>query len=112
MTKGVQKVKVKKNDQVIVLSGGDSGKRGRVLEVFPDKHKVRVEGVAMVKRHQKADPRRNIGAGIEEKERLIDISNVKVVCPSCKRPMRVARDVTTDGKHTRICRKCGTNLGE
>ena len=112
MTKGVQKVKIKKNDNVVILAGGDSGKRGRVLEVFPDKHKVRVEGVAMVKRHQKANPQRRIAAGIEEKERLVDISNVKVVCPACKRPMRVARHVAEDGKHTRICRKCGTTLGE
>lgn len=112
MTKGVQKVKVKKNDNVVVLSGGDAGKRGRVLEVFPDKHKVRVEGVAMIKRHQKANPQRKIAAGIEEKERLIDISNVKVICPACKKPMRVARQDASDGKHTRVCRKCGTTLGE
>src|SRR5258708_8357268 len=99
MTKGVQKVKIKKNDQVVILAGGDSGKRGRVLEVFPDKHKVRVEGVAMIKKHQKANAQRKIAAGIEEKERLIDISTPKVVCPSSKRPIRVARQDSSHAKH-------------
>ena len=108
----VNKVKVKKNDQVVILAGSDVGKRGRVIEVLPGKRKVRVEGVAVAKRHQKANRQRGIAAGIEEKERLIDISNVKVICPSCKTPMRVARQTLADGRHVRACRKCGTTLGE
>lgn len=112
MAQGVQKVKVKKNDQVVVLAGSDAGKRGRVIEVLPNKGKVRVEGVGMVKRHQRANRQRGVGGGIEEKERLIDISNVKVICPSCKEPMRVGRQTLDDGRHVRTCRKCSTTIGE
>src|SRR5437764_819917 len=77
-----RRAKVKKGDQVVVMAGRDRGKRGRVLEVRPREGKVRVEGVAVVKRHQKANPAMNRGGGIIDKEALIDISNVQLIDPA------------------------------
>src|SRR5919202_269446 len=87
---GSRRARVKKGDQVVVMAGKDRGKRGRVLEVRPREGKVRVEGVAVVKRHQRANPALNRGGGIIDKEALIDISNVQLVDPANGKPTRVA----------------------
>ena len=78
--KARKSAKIRKNDQVVLMAGRDKGKRGRVLAVAPLRGKVKVEGAAMIKRHQK--PAGNRGGGIIDKEAWIDISNVQVVDPS------------------------------
>ena len=73
------KIKIKRNDQVMVIAGKDIGKKGRVLRVLADKNRVLVEGVMMMKKHVKPDPQRNIGGGIAEKEATIHLSNVMLI---------------------------------
>ena len=97
---------IRKNDNVVVLSGRDRGKRGRVLSVVPEKSRVLVEGVNIVKRHTKPNPQRNIKGGIVEREGSIDASNVQVVCPECGHPTRMGNRLLGDGRKVRICRKC------
>ena len=98
---------VKKNDSVIVISGRDRGKRGRVLRVLPEKRRVIVEGVNFIKRHTRPNPQRNIKGGILEREASVDASNLMVVCAECGKPTRVGRRLLDDGKKVRTCRRCG-----
>jgi large subunit ribosomal protein L24 len=102
-------VDIRRNDQVRVISGRDKGKEGRVLRVMPAKGKVLVEHVMMVKKNVRPNPQRNIKGGIAEQESSIDLSNVMLVCTSCKRPTRVAHTVHGD-RHVRACKHCGTTL--
>jgi large subunit ribosomal protein L24 len=97
---------VKKNDQVVVISGRDRGKRGRVLSVVPDKGRVVVEGVNLIKRHTRPNPQRNIKGGIVEREAGLNASNVQLVCPECGAPTRVGRRLLDDGRRVRYCVKC------
>jgi large subunit ribosomal protein L24 len=73
------KIKIKRNDQVVVIAGKDAGKKGRVLRVLAEKNRVLVEGVMMMKKHLKPDPSKNIKGGIAEKEATIHISNVMLI---------------------------------
>ena len=107
---GTKRSKVKKGDQVVVMAGRDRGKRGRVLEVRPAEGKVKVEGVAMQKKHQRANPQANRGGGIIDREAFIQISNVQLVDPQSGRPTRVRYDVTEDGTKTRVAAKSGLSL--
>ena len=102
--------KVKKNDQVKVLSGKDKGKTGRVLQVLPAKGLAVVEGVHYHKRHTKPNPQKNIKGGIVERESVIQLSNVMVICPQCKKPSRLSRKTLEDGRRVRQCRACGAEL--
>jgi len=97
---------LRKNDNVVVTAGKDSGKRGRVLRVVTDKNRVVVEGVNLIKRHTKPNPQRNIKGGIVEREAGLHASNVQLVCPECGKATRVGRRVLSDGRKVRICRKC------
>ena len=97
---------IRKNDNVVVLTGRDRGKRGRVLRVLPVKSRVIVEGVNFIKRHTKANPQRNVKGGIVERESAIHASNVQLVCPECGAPTRVGHRRLEDGHHVRVCRKC------
>ena len=90
---------VRKNDNVLVMTGKDRGKRGRVLKVLPTKNRVVVEGVNLIKRHTKPNPQRQIKGGLVEREAPMHASNVQVVCPECGKATRIGRKV-------RICRKC------
>ena len=101
-----KRVDIRRNDTVKVLSGRDKGKQGRVLRVFPDKGKVLVEHVMMVKKHMR--PTQKSKGGIAEQESAVSISKVQLVCPTCG-PVRIGHKVMGDKKH-RICRKCGTTL--
>ena len=104
------KVHVKKNDTVVVISGKDRGKRGRVLQVYPSVTKALVEGINLVKRHSKPNPQRNIKGGILSKESPIHLSNVMVIDPDSDKPTRVGRKVLEDGTHVRIARRSGAVL--
>ena len=103
-------INVRKNDRVVVIAGKDKGKKGRVIEVQRGKHKVIVEGVNVVKRHNKANTRRGIQGGILERESAIDVSNVMVLCPHCGDPTRSAHQILEDGKRHRACKKCGAAI--
>ena len=97
---------IRKNDQVIVRTGKDRGKRGRVLKVLPDKNRLVIEGVNVIKRHTKPNPGRNIKGGIVEREASLHASNVQLVCPECGSPTRIGHKLLGDGRKVRICRKC------
>jgi large subunit ribosomal protein L24 len=97
---------VRRNDNVVVTTGKDRGKRGRVLKVLPEKNRVVVEGVNIIKRHTKANPQRNIKGGVVEREAAVHASNVQLVCPECGKPTRIGRRLLTDGRKVRFCRKC------
>lgn len=107
---GTKRVKIKKNDQVVVIAGRDKGRRGRVLEVVPAKGKVKVEGVGMIKRHQKANPQANKAGGIVDREALIDISNVLLIDPESGKPSRVRYQVESDGSKTRVAASSGRSV--
>jgi large subunit ribosomal protein L24 len=94
--KGTKRAKLRKNDQVIVITGRDKGKRGRVLAVAPDKGKIKVEGAGMIKRHQKAAGNR--GGGIIDRESWLNISNVMAVDPQSGKGSRVRYQIDGDTK--------------
>jgi len=110
MVKGTKRVKIKKNDQVVIIAGRDKGKRGRVLEVLPSKGKVKIEGANIIKRHQRANPSANQGGGIIDKEAYINISNVQLVDPDSGKPTRVKYEVQGDGSKIRIAARSGHSL--
>ena len=97
---------IRKNDTVLVITGKDRGKRGRVLKVVPDKNLLIVEGVNLIKRHTRPNPAKNIKGGIVEREASLHASNVQLVCPECGVQTRVGHKVLGDGRKVRICRKC------
>ncbi len=99
---------VKKNDTVVVLSGKDKGKQGKVLSVNPEAGKVVVEGVSVATRHQKAR-RQGEEGGIVKKETPIYACKVMTVCPKCNKATRVAHKIV-DGKKVRVCKHCGAEI--
>jgi large subunit ribosomal protein L24 len=103
------KLKIRRDDQVLVISGKDRGKTGRVLEVDPAKERVFVEGLNIVKRHQRPRPGSTDPGGVIEKPGPIHISNVMLIDPSDNKPTRVGV-VREDGKRYRVSRKSGERL--
>ena len=101
---------VRKNDEVIVLTGKDRGKRGRVLQVLPERNRVVVEGVNLIKRHTKPNPTKNVKGGIVEREGSIHASNVQPVDPETGKATRVGRKVLDDGRRVRVSRRSGSVL--
>ena len=99
---------VKKNDTVVVLSGKDKGKKGKVLSVEPETRKVIVEGVNVASRHQKPRKQGEEG-GILQKEAPIYACKVQKVCPKCNKPTRIGHKVEGD-KKVRVCKHCGAEL--
>ena len=99
---------VKKGDTVVVLSGKDKGKQGKVLGTVPTEDKVVVEGVNMVTCHVKPRKQGETG-GIVNREAALYASKVQVVCPKCKKGTRVAHKIE-NGKKTRVCKHCGAEL--
>jgi large subunit ribosomal protein L24 len=102
-------VEIRKNDSVMVIAGRERGKTGKVLRVLPDKDRVIVERVNLVKRHSKPKGPQQPG-GIVEKEAAIHASNIMIMCDKCNAPVRVGRKVLADGKKIRICRRCSEAL--
>ena len=105
---------IRKGDQVEVISGKDKGKRGRVLRVVRDKERVIVEGVNMVKKHARPNPRLGVKGGILEREAPLHVSNLQPIDPQTGKPTRVGHKllVLADGKRkkVRIARRSGAEL--
>jgi large subunit ribosomal protein L24 len=97
---------LRKNDNVLVITGKDRGKRGRILKMDPDENRLIVEGVNLIKRHTKANPSKNVKGGIIEREAPVHASNVQLVCPECGARTRLGHKILGDGRKVRICRKC------
>ena len=105
----MNKLSIKSGDTVVVLSGKDKGKQGKVMSVMPDAGKVIVEKVNMVSRHTKPRKQGDQG-GILQKEAPIFACKVQRVCPKCSKPTRPAHKVQADGKKVRVCKKCGAEI--
>jgi len=103
-----KKFKIKKGDEVVVLTGKDKGSKGEVLQVITDKSRVLVKGVNTVTKHNK--PSQLSAGGIEKVERSIHVSNVALADPKDGKPTRVGYKVLKDGKKTRIARKSGETV--
>ena len=99
---------VRKNDVVVVRTGKDRGKRGRVLRVLAEKNRLVVEGVNIIKRHTRPNPQKNIKGGIVEREAPIHASNVMLLDPDANEPTRLGIRTLPDGRRVRISRKSGT----
>ena len=101
-------MKIKKNDSVLIISGKDRGKKAKVLKIFPKEKKILVEGVNLVKKHQKPKSEGKKGE-IITKPLPIDISKAKLVCPKCAKASRVGYKIEERKKY-RICKKCGQEI--
>jgi len=102
---------IKKGDLVTVISGEERGKSGRILKVFPEKQRIIVERVNMVKRHQRPSTEFPQG-GLVEKELPISICNVSIVCPRCSQVTRIQKKQVSLGVNLRACKKCGEVIDE
>ena len=105
----MNKMSIKKDDLVLVLSGKDKGKQGKVLEVQPKTGKVIVENINMVSRHTKPRKQGEEG-GILKKEAPIYACKVQRVCPKCNKATRPAHKLLADGKKVCVCKKCGAEI--
>lgn len=103
------KSKVRKDDQVMVISGKEKGKTGKVVRVNLDKGTALVEKINIVKKHQKPTAKMRQG-GIIEKEAPLNVSKLMIICGKCKGPVRVGRKFLDDGKKVRFCKKCNEVL--
>ena len=96
--------KFKKGDMVKVLAGKDKGKTGKILKAIPEKNRIVIEKVNMLKKHKKPDQKTK--GGVVEKEGSIHISKVGLLCNKCNTAVRVRNKMLEDGKKVRICSKC------
>ncbi|MCI5604572.1 MAG: 50S ribosomal protein L24 [Clostridia bacterium] len=101
----MKKMHVKRGDNVMVIAGKDKGKEGKIVTAIPEKGKVVVEGVAVVKKHQKARMQGQ-ESGIIHMEAPIDASNVMRICSKCGKPARTGVKILEDGSKVRYCKKC------
>ncbi len=100
------KMKLKKSDLVIVRSGKDKGKTGKILKVIPETNRVIVEKVNFAKQFVRADRGRNVQGGIMEREASLDASNLMVYCEECGQGVRIRAKLLEDGSRLRVCSKC------
>ena len=103
-------MRIRKNDQVVVLTGKDRGKKGRVMRVYPTTRKVLIEKINYHKvavRKSQANPK----GGIVQMEKPLPLSNVQLVCPRCSKPARIGYSLMTDGSKQRTCKRCSEILG-
>lgn len=100
------KLHVKKGDTVVVLSGKDKGKKGKIIEALPKASKIVVEGVNKVKRHTKPSQKMPQG-GILVKEAPMNSAKVMLVCPECDKPTRIKKTLLANGANARVCKNCG-----
>lgn len=104
----MSKLHVKKGDKVLVLTGKDKGKKGKILQVFPKKKRAIVEGINLMKKHTRPTQKSQQG-GIVEREGTICISNVQIICPSCGAATRTGNREIDKGK-VRVCKKCKQDI--
>ena len=105
------KMRIRRDDEVIVIGGKDKGKTGKVLRVDRERQRVFVEGLNIVKRHQRPSPMNpNAQAGVIEREGPIHVSNVALMDPKEKKPTRIGTTVTSDGKRARVAKRSGTQI--
>ena len=98
-------MKIHKDDTVLVISGKDKGKKGKVRFVYPRRNRVLIEGVNMIKTHSRA--RQQVKqAGLIEREASIALSNVMLICTRCNKPARIGYKILDEGRKVRICRSC------
>jgi large subunit ribosomal protein L24 len=98
-------MKIRKNDNVLVIAGKDRGKKGKVRFAYPKKNRVVVEGVNFIKKHSRARQQAR-QAGIIDLEAPLDVSNVMLLCQKCNHPTRIGFTFLEDGRKVRICRAC------
>jgi len=102
-------MKIRKGDTVLVISGKDRGRKGKILRAFPKERKVLIEGINLVKKHQR--PKRQGEKGqIIQLPKAIDVSNVKLICSKCDKPTRVGYKLTQEREKHRRCKKCGQEI--
>lgn len=99
------KLRIKKGDTVMVVSGKDNKKTGKILRIYSKNDRVLVEGLNIIKKHVRS--RGNAPGGIEEREAPIHVSNVMLFCSKCNKPVRVRRTLLENGEKIRTCAKCG-----
>lgn len=104
------KIHVRKDDMVVVLSGKDKGKKGKIMKVFPQEGKVLVDGINIAKKHTKPRPPKVPQGGILEKAQPINSSKVMLVCSKCNKAIRAKKKITDDGRKERTCRKCSEEI--
>jgi len=104
------KVMFKKNDMVVVISGKDKGKTGKILKVFPEKNKVIVEKVNFIKEFIRRDQSKNVQGGVMEKEAPIHASNLMLYCTECGRGIRMRKKRLEDGSKIRMCNICESTI--
>jgi large subunit ribosomal protein L24 len=97
---------VKKNDEVLILSGKDQGKSGKVLRVFPSRRRAVVEHINVIRKHTRPNPQKNVKGGVVERESAIHLSKLMVICRECGKPTRIGYSLLSDGKKVRVCKKC------
>lgn len=102
-------MKVRKNDTVVIITGKDKGKKGKVRRVIPEKNQVMVEGINMIKRHSRTRGAAR-QAGIIELEAPVHCSNVMILCDKCGKPARIGLRRLEDGQKVRFCRSCNEVL--
>ncbi|HEX2242852.1 MAG TPA: 50S ribosomal protein L24 [Gammaproteobacteria bacterium] len=102
-------MQIRKNDSVMVISGKERGKTGKVLRVNPKERSVIIERINVVKRHTKPRGPQQAG-GIIEKEASIPASNIMIMCDKCNAPVRIGHKVLGDGNKVRVCRRCAEAL--
>jgi large subunit ribosomal protein L24 len=102
------KMKIRRGDRVVVLSGKDVGKEGEVTRVIPERNRVIVDGINVAKRHQRAT-KATMQGGIIDKDMPIDASNLAVVCNDCG-PTRIGYRIGDDGTKRRVCKKCEKDI--
>lgn len=106
------KTKIRKGDEVMVVSGKESGKKGKVLRVDHQDGRLVIEHLNVIKKHTKPNPKKNPQGGVIERENAIDISNAMLVCPACGQPTRIGYREVGGGGKVRACRRpnCGKDI--
>jgi large subunit ribosomal protein L24 len=103
------RAQIRKNDTVMIIAGKERGKTGKVLRVLPERERVLVERLNLVKRHSRSRGPQS-PQGIVEKEAPLHRSNVMIMCDKCNAPVRMSKKQLQDGRSVRVCRRCGDQL--
>jgi len=102
-------MQIRKNDSVLVVSGKEKGKKGRVIAVYPGTNRVLIEKLNMIKRHTRPNQQLRQG-GIVEKESPISAANVRLICSKCDKPTTVSRKEQGEGARVRVCKECNAAI--